>query len=170
MKITMFDQNEAVCAALKQEFGDLEEFEILNCDLGHVPSKDALVIAGNAFGVMSDGIDLEVRNMYGIALQDGLQGYIGQTFPTGVPIGAAVVVSLEGDETFSRLIYAPTMYVPSKAVDNEILYASIAAFMEIEDSWDVAMPAFGTGCGEMPANKAARIMRIGYETAQAMKG
>lgn len=174
MKLTLFDTNELLCKAWRQVFADVENVEVICCELHMLPAHDALVSPGNSFGVMTGGIDLAVRDFFGLGVQDVIQNELMKLYAHGLPVGSAITLSIEpapheaDNRNFKKLIYAPTMERPRKAQRLDVLYATIAALNACEASWSVAIPGMGTGVGEMPHAEAARVMRIGYETHQAL--
>lgn len=168
MKITLFDQNPALCEAWQQAFDGCVDVSIACCDVADLPRHDAIVTSGNSFGVMTGGIDLAVRNLFGFNLQDVIQDVILRNAEP-LPVGQAIHVTVE-DGPHGAVIYAPTMYTPRLVPAMDMVYVMIVAMvMAIRHKCkSVAMTGFGTHTGGVPPVEAAKAMRIGYDAALAL--
>jgi len=130
---------------------------------------DVYVTAGNSFGVMTGGIDLEFRNRFGYGLQDSIQEeiffYRRQQM---LHIGEAITVDLP--LTDKKLIYAPTMSIPKNVQNTKNAAFAFKAILEEAKklqrkslkSLVVACPGLCTLTGGMTPKQAAYQMRDGY--------
>ncbi|MCF2673383.1 macro domain-containing protein [Fusobacterium varium] len=89
-----------------------------NIVLGNLlEQKGDLVTAGNSFGFMDGGLDLEFIKKYGWKLQEKVQKLIKNRPLKELLVGENIIVDLEENK---KLIYAPTMRIPSILEDNNI--------------------------------------------------
>ncbi len=167
MKITLFDINPKLCESWRFCFRDRQDVTVTESRLEDLPAHDCLVTAGNSFGAMSGGIDLAVRNLTGVGVQDHIQMEIMRLFPYGMPVGDVLCAVDEQNEKFKRLIYAPTMRIPSRARPMDIAYVMMVVISSALKSGaeSIAIPGLGTGCGGMLEPMAAKAMRAGYDAA-----
>jgi O-acetyl-ADP-ribose deacetylase (regulator of RNase III) len=131
---------------------------------------DCFVTAGNAFGLMTAGIDAAVIRRFGEDLMQRVQHRIRDEFFGEQPVGTAFVIPT-GTPTLPFLAHAPTMRVPGSIDGTDKVYAATwAALLAIQAHNRtteqrievVAFPAMGTGFGGMPFGEAARQMAVAY--------
>ena len=56
---------EEMCAAFRERFAGLPNVRVLRCQFEDLEPHDCFVTAGNAFGIMSAGIDAAVIRRFG---------------------------------------------------------------------------------------------------------
>ena len=161
---------EAMCAAFGQRFAGLPGVQVIRGPFEDLPPHDCFVTAGNAFGLMTAGIDAAVVRRFGESLMQRVQHRIMDDFLGEQPIGTAFIVPTN-DPSLPFVCHAPTMRVPGNIEGTDKVYAaSWAALLAIQAhnraSADriavAALPAMGTGFGGVPFDEAARQMAAAY--------
>jgi O-acetyl-ADP-ribose deacetylase (regulator of RNase III) len=162
--------DEAMCEAFRQRFAGLPRVRIIRGRFEDLEPHDCFVTAGNAFGLMTAGIDAAVVRRFGEGLMQRVQHHILDQFFGEQPVGSAFVLAT-GDPLLPFLAHAPTMRVPSSIDGTDKVYAATwAALLAIQAHnqagkrrIDVAaFPAMGTGFGGVPFSEAARQMAVAY--------
>jgi O-acetyl-ADP-ribose deacetylase (regulator of RNase III) len=162
--------DEDMCEAFRRRFADLPGVRVIRGRFEDLPPHDCFVTAGNAFGLMTAGIDAAVVRRFGAALMERVQQRIMDEFMGEQPVGTAFIVPTD-DPTLPFLAHAPTMRVPGSIDGTDRVYAATwAALLAIaahnrtaERKIEVAaFPAMGTGFGGVPFGEAARQMAVAY--------
>jgi O-acetyl-ADP-ribose deacetylase (regulator of RNase III) len=162
---------EAMCAAFRVRFDGLPGVHVLRACFEELEPHDCFVTAGNAFGIMTAGIDAAVVRTFGASIMERVQHRILDEFFGEQPVGTAFVVPTE-HPTVPFLCHAPTMRVPGSIAGTDKVYsATWAALLAIHTHNRVcpeqpiqvaAFPAMGTGFGGMSYGEAARQMAAAY--------
>ena len=135
-----------------------------------LPPHDCFVTAGNAFGIMTAGIDAAVVALFGEELMARVQQRILEEYLGEQPVGTAFLIAT-GHEQRPFLAHAPTMRVPGPIDGTDKVYAATwAALLAVNvhnqssaaKIKTLAMPAMGTGFGRMPFDESARQMAAAY--------
>lgn len=159
-----------MCDAFRARFAGLPRVEVLQGRFEDLQPHDCFVTAGNAFGIMTAGIDAAVVRFFGEQIMQRVQHRIMDEFLGEQPVGTAFVEPT-GKADYPFLAHAPTMRVPSSIAGTDKVYsASWAALLAIlshnrtaETKIEtVAFPAMGTGFGYVPFDEAARQMAAAY--------
>lgn len=79
--------DEAMCAAFHQRFAGLPNVHIIKGRFEDLEPHDCFVTAGNAFGLMTAGIDAAVVGRFGVALMQQVQHRIMDEFFGEQPVG-----------------------------------------------------------------------------------
>jgi O-acetyl-ADP-ribose deacetylase (regulator of RNase III) len=162
--------DDAMCEAFRLRFAGLPGVRIVQGRFEDLEPHDCFVTAGNAFGLMTAGIDAAVVRRFGESLMHRVQQRIMDQFLGEQPVGTAFIVSTE-DPALPYLAHAPTMRVPGSIEGTDKVYtATWAALLAIQahnQSADqkievAAFPALGTGFGGVPFDEAARQMAAAY--------
>lgn len=162
--------DDAMCAAFRERFAGLPNVRVVRGRFEDLEPHDCFVTAGNAFGLMTAGIDAAVVRRFGEPLMRRVQHRIMDEFFGEQPVGTAFVVPT-GDPQLPFVCHAPTMRVPGSIADTDKVYAATwAALLAVvahnrasaERIEVVALPAMGTGFGGMPFGEAARQMAAAY--------
>jgi O-acetyl-ADP-ribose deacetylase (regulator of RNase III) len=185
MNIVLFTRDEQSANALKEQFEGIDEVEVFHGELEDVPAANCLVAAGNSFGIMDGGLDAAMKTQFP-DVQKNVQDAIASNFHGEIPVGQSLIVP-SGDEIFPWFAYTPTMRFP-RNIPAELVYDSMRGTLlaikqfnmnsmseaaiadqagedyEPELIESVAIPAFGTKTGGVGAFKAARMMRLAYES------
>lgn len=160
----------AMCDAFRDRFGGLPGVRVVRGRFEDIEPHDAFVTAGNAFGLMTAGIDAAVVRRLGDDLMDRVQHRIMDDYLGEQPVGTAFVVPT-GAADILFLVHAPTMRVPGNIDGTDKVYAAtwaallaIAAHNRAADHpiETAAFPAMGTGFGGVPFSEAARQMAAAY--------
>jgi O-acetyl-ADP-ribose deacetylase (regulator of RNase III) len=161
---------EAMCAAFQGRFAGLPNVRVIRGAFEDLEPHDCFVTAGNAFGMMTAGIDAAVARFFGESLVGRVQHQIMDRFLGEQPVGTAFILAT-GHASIPFLAHAPTMRVPGSIAGTDKVYAATwAALLAIhahnlasdETIETVALPAMGTGFGGVPFDEAARQMAAAY--------
>lgn len=162
--------DDEICAAFRDRFSGLPNVRVVQGRFQDLEPHDCFVTAGNAFGLMTAGIDAVVVDRFGEPLMQQVQQRIMDQYFGEQPVGTAFILPTN-DPTLPFLAHAPTMRVPSNIEGTDKVYAATwAALLAIQAHNQshphrievVAFPAMGTGFGRMPFSEAARQMAVAY--------
>ncbi len=162
--------DDEMCEAFEQRFAGLPNVRIIKGRFEDLEPHDCFVTAGNAFGIMTAGIDAAVINRFGKSLMQRVQHRIMGEYFGEQPVGTAFILPT-GKPSLPFIAHAPTMRVPCNIECTDKVYsATWAALLAIvahnqtaSQRIDVvAFPAMGTGFGRMPCSEAARQMAVAY--------
>ena len=177
MRLHLVDSNGQVAVALAKVFDGENvtcgKFEQLD-DIG-VP-WDAIVSAGNSYGIMDGGIDMSTRIYFGKQIEERVQKTIRQQHFGELPVGAAIVVPTE-NKNHPWLVYTPTMIVPQIITGTQNVYFAMLAalhaaarhnngFRRIDGSDKIKTllcSGLGTLTGRIPPQEAANQMFAAYK-------
>jgi O-acetyl-ADP-ribose deacetylase (regulator of RNase III) len=163
----------ATCNAFRRRFADLRGVQIIQGRFEDLEPHDCFVTAGNAFGLMTAGIDAAVVRFFGEELMTRVQHRIMNDYFGEQPIGTAFVLETHNSK-IPYLVHAPTMRVPGNIEGTDKVYcATWAALLTVQafnssrpagekQIETVAFPAMGTGFGGVPADEAARQMAAAW--------
>lgn len=160
----------AMCDAFRRRFADLPGVRVVRGRFEDLEPHDCFVTAGNAFGLMTAGIDAAVIRRFGEGLMEQVQQRIMNQFFGEQPVGTAFVLPTD-DPTLPFLAHAPTMRVPGSIEGTDKVYAATwAALLAIQahnriDERKISVvgfPAMGTGFGGVSFDEAARQMAAAY--------
>jgi O-acetyl-ADP-ribose deacetylase (regulator of RNase III) len=156
--------------AFRDRFAGLPGVRVVRGRFEDLGPHDCFVTAGNAFGLMTAGIDAAVVRRFGDGLMARVQHRIMDEFLGEQPVGTAFVVPT-GDPAVPFVCHAPTMRVPGSIDGTDKVYAATwAALLAIQAHNRTAdrkiavaaFPAMGTGFGGVPFSEAARQMAAAY--------
>src|SRR5947209_12568943 len=162
--------DDAMCEAFRQRFAGLPSVRVVQSRFEDLEPHDCFVTAGNAFGLMTAGIDAAVVRRFGEALMQRIQHRIMDQFFGEQPIGTAFIVPTD-DPALPFVAHAPTMRVPGSIEGTDKVYgATWAALLAIQAHNQsaprkiaiAAFPAMGTGFGGVSFGEAARQMAVAY--------
>ena len=162
--------DEAMGEAFRHRFAGLPHVRVIRGRFEDLEPHDCFVTAGNAFGIMTAGIDAAVTRRFGQRLMNRVQHAVMDRYLGEQPVGTAFIVPTD-DATLPFLCHAPTMRVPGNIDGTDKVYAATwAALLAIHAHNQtpaqrievVAMPAMGTGFGGVPFDEAARQMAVAY--------
>ena len=163
----------AIGAAFRERFEGLPRVRVVAAMFQELGPHDCFVTAGNAFGIMTAGIDAAVVARLGEGLMARVQHRIMDEYWGEQPVGTAFVVPT-GDAAIPWLCHAPTMRVPGSIAGTDKVYCAtwaallaIAAHNRRGDGPPIevaAFPAMGTGFGGVEPGEAARQMAAAYRS------
>jgi O-acetyl-ADP-ribose deacetylase (regulator of RNase III) len=160
----------AICEAFRTRFAGLPGTRVIQGRFEDLGPHDCFVTAGNAFGLMTAGIDAAVVRFFGEPLMHRIQHRIMDQYLGEQPVGTAFVEPT-GHPDYPFVAHAPTMRVPGSIEGTDKVYCAtwaalvavhahnVVAERKIET---VAFPAMGTGFGGVPFDEAARQMAAAY--------
>src|SRR5437868_8499662 len=124
--------DEAMCAAFRERFAGLPNVRIIRGRFDDLEPHDCFVTAGNAFGLMTAGIDAAVVRRFGEGLMHKVQHRIMDEFFGEQPVGTAFILPT-GDPSLPFVAHAPTMRVPGSIEGTDKVYvATWAALLAIQ--------------------------------------
>jgi O-acetyl-ADP-ribose deacetylase (regulator of RNase III) len=168
--IWLVHPDEAMCDAFRRRFAGLRGVRVVRGRFEDLEPHGAFVTAGNAFGLMTAGIDAAVVRVFGEELMRRVQHRIMNDYFGEQPVGTAFVIET-GYAAIPLLVHAPTMRVPGNIAGTDKVYsATWAALMAIQAHnltaerkiGTAAFPAMGTGFGGVPFDEAARQMAVAW--------
>ena len=158
-------------SAFAERFAGLPAVRIVQQAYQELEPHDCFVTAGNAFGMMTAGIDAAVIGRFGKELMERIQLRIMDEYLGEQPVGTAFVQPT-GNPDYPFLVHAPTMRVPGSIEGTDKVYAATWAALVAVHAHNqtseqkievVAFPAMGTGFGGVPRSEAARQMAVAYD-------
>ena len=169
-EIWLVHPDDTMCSAFRERFAGLRGVRVVRGRFEDLEPHDCFVTAGNAFGLMTAGIDAAVIHRFGEALMHRVQRRIMNDYFGEQPVGTAFIITT-GDPAIPFLAHAPTMRVPGNIEGTDKVYAaSWAALLAIQTHNQAserkitvaAFPAMGTGFGGVAFGEAARQMAVAY--------
>ncbi|MFO0950005.1 MAG: macro domain-containing protein [Isosphaeraceae bacterium] len=115
--------DDEMCAAFRERFEGLPRVRVVKGRFEDLEPHDCFVTAGNAFGVMTAGIDAAVVRRFGEGLMQRVQHRIMDEFLGEQPVGTAFVLPT-GDPALPFVCHAPTMRVPGNIEGTDKVYAA----------------------------------------------
>lgn len=170
LEIWLIHPEQAACDAFDRRFAGLPNVRILRSSYPDLDPHDCFVTAGNAFGIMSAGIDAAVVRFFGPEIQNRVQSRIHSDYLGEQPVGTAFIVETTNDQ-YPFLCHAPTMRVPGSIEGTDKVHAATWAALLAVHAHNrtptrpietLVFPALGTGFGGMPFDEAARQMAAAY--------
>src|SRR5579884_3917302 len=155
-----------MCEAFERRFEGLSGVRVVRGRFEELGAHDCFVTAGNAFGIMTAGIDAAVVRRCGVGFMERVQRRILEEYLGEQPVGTAFVEET-GDAGLPFVVHAPTIRVPGSIAGTDKVYAATwAALLAVrgfnrgngERIRTVAFPAMGTGFGGVAFDEAARQM------------
>lgn len=168
--IILVDVQKELCEHWENSFSSFPEVKIHHGYFQEVQSYDCLVSPANSFGLMDGGIDLGIRNYFGIKVQYNVQKIIQKQFYGEQPVGTSVIVDTE-NEYHPFLAHTPTMRVPMNISKTDNVYNAMFAMLRTVANFNktskyrinkVLCPGLGTATGGVPLKEAARQMALAY--------
>lgn len=168
VRLILRDTREAMVSAWEAAFLDVPHVEI---GAGDVCDRRAAayVSPANSFGFMDGGVDAVYLRAFGIDLQDRVRDRILRCYDGELPVGSAILVRIEGAGP-QWLICAPTMRVPQDVSGTVNAYLAFRAALRMAEECSIPSmlsPGLCTGTGGMPVQRAARQMRVAYDSVAA---
>lgn len=181
-RITFIDRNGKSLKELKNQFTGIKGFEFVEGDFGQTmqsnSSINCIVSPANSFGLMDGGLDFFI-NRYLFPVNDKeISYYVKQRildeFSGEQPVGTSILVPAKSvDNRVFLLAHTPTMRVPTDVSNTENAYLAFKALLNVIYNFNkntkgrfkimnVACSSFCTGAGYMPADKAAKQMKLAY--------
>lgn len=169
-EITLVDVQKDLCENWIEAFKNHPEIKVHCGYFQEIKEFDCLVSPANSFGLMDGGIDLAIRNFFGMKIQYNVQKIIQKEFYGEQPVGTSVIVFTENDD-YPFLAHTPTMRVPIDISGTDNVYNAMFAMLRAVANHNksskvriekVLCPGLGTATGRMPLKEAARQMSLAY--------
>lgn len=169
-QIWLVHPDESMCAAFRKRFADLPRVRVMQARFEELPPHHCFVTAGNAFGIMTAGIDAAVVRFFGEALMQRVQLRIMDQYLGEQPVGTAFIEPT-GNDDYPYVAHAPTMRTPGSIDGSDKVYCATWAALVAIHAHNIradhkietaAFPAMGTGFGSVPYDEAARQMAAAY--------
>jgi hypothetical protein len=115
-QVWLVHPDKEMCDAFHRRFAGLPRVRVIQGRFEDLEPHDCFVTAGNAFGIMSAGIDAAVVRRFGSNLMHRVQHHIIDQFYGEQPVGTAFIVSTE-DASIPFIVHAPTAfgYLPASS-------------------------------------------------------
>jgi O-acetyl-ADP-ribose deacetylase (regulator of RNase III) len=170
-ELILVDVQTELCEAWINSFKNLPRVTVYNGKFQEITEFDCIVSPANSFGLMDGGIDLLIRNFFGMQVQKNVQKIIKKEFYGEQPVGTSIIVDTENDD-HPFLAHTPTMRVPRDISNTDNVYnAAFAMFRAIANHNKndrtrinkVLCPGLGTATGRVKPKEAARQMALAYK-------
>jgi O-acetyl-ADP-ribose deacetylase (regulator of RNase III) len=170
IKLWLIHPQSDMCEAFRERFEGLPNVQVIQARFEDLEPHDCFVTAGNAFGIMTAGIDAAVVHYFGEDLMRRVQHRIMDEYLGEQPVGTAFLIPTQ-HPAIPFLCHAPTMRVPGSIEQTDKVYSAtwgallaihahnLHADQKIET---VAFPSFGTGFGGVSYRESARQMAAAY--------
>src|SRR5688572_2258865 len=113
----------AACEAFRTRFAGLPRVRVRQQRFQELPPHNCFVTAGNAFGIMTAGIDAAMVALFGEDLMSRIQLRILEDYLGEQPVGTAFLITT-GHRDRPFLAHAPTMRVPGPIDGTDKVYAA----------------------------------------------
>lgn len=127
-EITLVDPKRELCLEWKKSFEGFSHVKIVHGKFESIKEYDCLVSPANSFGLMDGGVDLAIRNYFGMRVQYNVQKRIQKEYYGEQPVGTSVIVDTE-NEDHPFLAHTPTMRVPSDISKTDNVYNAFFAML-----------------------------------------
>lgn len=170
-EITLVDPKRELCLEWKKSFEGFSHVKIVHGKFESIKEYDCLVSPANSFGLMDGGVDLAIRNYFGMRVQYNVQKRIQKEYYGEQPVGTSVIVDTE-NEDHPFLAHTPTMRVPSDISKTDNVYNAFFAMLRAVANHNkkskvriesIVCPGLGTATGRVLYNEAARQMALAYK-------
>lgn len=172
--LILVDPKSELCEAWKKYFSEYSEVQIVNGYFEKIKKFDCMVSAANSYGLMDGGVDLAIRNFFGMKVQYNVQKQIKKDFYGEQPVGTSIIVYTENEE-YPFIAHTPTMRVPTDISKTTNVYEAMFAMLRAIANYNkivmdkdlrinkVVCPGLGTAAGRMIPMEAARQMAVAYK-------
>lgn len=171
--LLLFDISSAMVGAWRAQFAADPGVQVLRCDLDELPEVDAVVAAGNSYGVMDGGLDAVMAHDWPGCDRDVARALAARG--GYLPVGQALMVATSAPDQ-PAIVYTPTMRRPTPLTgrESQIYDATWAALWATALHADgarvrLAMPGLGTGVGQVSCVRAAALMHEAWKWFRARR-
>ena len=165
MEIILLDNKKEMCQAWRKYFSEFEDVKII-CEFlefADLDDVDCYVSPANSYGLMDGGYDKALTMLFGVELQRRVQDYIISNLYGEQQVGSSIIVDIPGEK--KKLIHTPTMRVPSRINDPEVIYTSMRSTLICalkNNVGKIVIPAFGGATGRLLPDVIAEEMFKAY--------
>jgi O-acetyl-ADP-ribose deacetylase (regulator of RNase III) len=114
---------EPMCEAFRVRFSGLPGVRVIQGRFEDLEPHDCFVTAGNAFGMMTAGIDAALVRFFGEQLMERVQYRIMDQYLGEQPVGTAFIEPT-GNDDYPFIAHAPTMRVPGSIDGTDKVYSA----------------------------------------------
>ena len=165
MEIILLDNKKEMCQAWEKYFGEFKDVKIV-CEFlefANLDDVDCYVSPANSYGLMDGGYDKALTMLFEVELQRRVQDYIISNLYGEQQVGSSIIVDIPGEK--KKLIHTPTMRVPSRIKDPEVIYTSMRSTLICalkNNVKKIVIPAFGGATGRLAPDVVAEEMFKAY--------
>ena len=165
MEIILLDNKKEMCEAWNKYFNGINDVKIV-CEFlefASLDDVDCYVSPANSYGLMDGGYDKALTMLFGVELQRRVQDYIINNLYGEQQVGSSIIVDIPGEN--KKLIHTPTMRVPSKIKNPEVVYTSMRSTLICalkNNVKKIVIPAFGGATGRLAPDVIAEEMFKAY--------
>ena len=165
MEIILLDNKKEMCQAWRKYFSEFEGVKII-CEFlefANLDDVDCYVSPANSYGLMDGGYDKALTMLFGVELQRRVQDYIINNLYGEQQVGSSIIVDIPGES--KKLIHTPTMRVPARIKDPEVIYTSMRSTLICalkNNVGKIVIPAFGGATGRLLPDVVAEEMFKAY--------
>ena len=165
MQIILLDNKKEMCQAWRKYFSEFSDVKIIceYLEFADLDDVDCYVSPANSYGLMDGGYDKALTMLFGVELQRRVQDYIISNLYGEQQVGSSIIVDIPGEE--KKLIHTPTMRVPSRIKDPEVVYTSMRSTLICalkNNVGKIVIPAFGGATGRLAPDVVAEEMFKAY--------
>ena len=165
MEIILLDNKREMCQAWRKYFSEFEGVKIIceYLEFADLDDVDCYVSPANSYGLMDGGYDKALTMLFGVELQRRVQDYIINNLYGEQQVGSSIIVDIPGEE--KKLIHTPTMRVPARIKDPEVVYTSMRSTLICalkNNVGKIVIPAFGGATGGLAPDVIAEEMFKAY--------
>ena len=165
MEIILLDNKKEMCQAWRKYFSEFEDVKIIceYLEFASLDDVDCYVSPANSYGLMDGGYDKALTMLFGVELQRRVQDYIITNLYGEQQVGSSIIVDIPGEK--KKLIHTPTMRVPSRITDPEVIYTSMRSTLICalkNNVKKIVIPAFGGATGRLLPDVIAEEMFKAY--------
>ena len=165
MEIILLDNKKEMCQAWRKYFSEFSDVKII-CEFlefANLDDVDCYVSPANSYGLMDGGYDKALTMLFGVELQRRVQDYIISNLYGEQQVGSSIIVDIPGEK--KKLIHTPTMRVPARIKDSEVVYTSMRSTLICalkNNVKKIVIPAFGGATGGLAPDVVAKEMFKAY--------
>ena len=165
MEIILLDNKKEMCQAWRKYFSEFSDVKIVceYLEFADLDDVDCYVSPANSYGLMDGGYDKALTMLFGVELQRRVQDYIISNLYGEQQVGSSIIVDIPGEK--KKLIHTPTMRVPSRIKDPEVVYTSMRSTLICalkNNVKKIVIPAFGGATGRLAPDVVAEEMFKAY--------
>ena len=165
MEIILLDNKKEMCQAWRKYFSEFSDVKIIceYLEFADLDDVDCYVSPANSYGLMDGGYDKALTMLFGNKLQQRVQDYIINNLYGEQQVGSSIIVDIPGEK--KKLIHTPTMRVPARINDPEVIYTSMRSTLICalkNNVGKIVIPAFGGATGRLLPDVIAEEMFKAY--------
>ena len=165
MEIILLDNKKEMCQAWRKYFSEFSDVKIIceYLEFADLDDVDCYVSPANSYGLMDGGYDKALTMLFGVELQRRVQDYIISNLYGEQQVGSSIIVDIPGED--KKLIHTPTMRVPARIKDPEVIYTSMRSTLICalkNNVGKIVIPAFGGATGRLAPDVIAEEMFKAY--------